>query len=226
MIEKKLIIASCISILVSACANASVLIPAKGMSVLYVNGQPADSKIRENALQVGSNQLVVRMDKDLGRGNSSDVFTSSPYILSFEAIGDEIKLDHPVARSKSEAEKAFKKQNPDWRLTQDGNKLAYQQELLQGKNGLLPFMEMDKLVKEHNDQRGITFVDGALVTATTTAIVASPVTTQSDTPKLDVKTAPSVVESVTQNVEQLKAWYLKASKKERKEFRKWMIDQE
>ena len=217
MIKKKLIVASCISILVSAVANATVLIPAKGMSVLYVNGQPADSKIRENALQVGSNQLVVRMDKDLGRGNSSDVFTSSPYILYFEAVGDEIKLDHPVARSKSEAEKAFKKQKPEWRLTEDGNKLAYKQELLKGKKGLLPFLGMDSLLKEHNNNKGITFVDGALVTATTATIMA---------PKELSKLGPVVEESSTQNIEQLKAWYLKASKKERKEFRKWMIDQE
>ncbi|MFA0047434.1 DUF2057 family protein [Vibrio sp. 10N.261.51.F11] len=207
-------------------AHAITLIPSKGVSVLYINGVEADSKLGTNIIRNGTTQVVVRMDKEVGRGSGNGVFTSKPYLLTFEAGGNEIKLDHPVARSKSEAEKAFKKQNPDWRLTQDGNELVYQQELLQGKKGLLPFMGMDKLVKEHNDQRGITFVDGALVTATTTAIVPSPVTTQSDTPKLDLKTAPSVVGSVTQNVEQLKAWYLKASKKERKEFRKWMIDQE
>ncbi len=206
--------------------HATTLIPSKGVSILYINGVEANSKLGANTIKNGMTQVVVRMDKEVGRGSGNGVFTSKPYVLTFEAGGNEIKLDHPVARSKSEAEKAFKKQNPDWRLTQDGNKLAYQQELLQGKKGLLPFMGMDKLVKGHNDQRGITFVDGVLVTATSTALIAPAVTTQSDTPKLDVKTAPIVVESVTQNVEQLKAWYLKASTAERKEFRKWMIDQE
>lgn len=207
-------------------AHAITLVPSKGVSVLYINGVEADSKLGTNIIKNGTTQVVVRMDKEVGRGSGNGVFTSKPYVLTFEVSGNEIKLDHPVARSKSEAEKAFKKQKPEWRLTQDDNKLAYQQELLQGKKGLLPFMGMDKLVNEHNDQRGITFVDGALVTATSVAIVAPAVATKSDTPKVDVKAEPSVVESATQNVEQLKAWYLKASKKERKEFRKWMIDQE
>ncbi|MGC9458459.1 DUF2057 family protein, partial [Vibrio genomosp. F10] len=37
---------------------------------------------------------------------------------------------------------------------------------------------------------------------------------------------PKLAIEDTQNVDQLKAWYLKASKSEKKEFRRWMIDQE
>ena len=47
--------------------NAATLIPAKGVSILYINGQNAQSKIGKNEIQSGTNQLIVRMDKTLGR---------------------------------------------------------------------------------------------------------------------------------------------------------------
>ncbi|WP_252027544.1 DUF2057 domain-containing protein [Vibrio sp. SCSIO 43135] len=221
------------TMMVAFSINAATLVPAKGVSVLYINGQEAESKIGKNNIDPGMNQVIVRMDKDLGRGSSSSVYTSEPFVLTFDVSGEEIKLNHPVARSKAEAEKAFRSNNPEWRLSQDGNALAYDLDKLSGKKGLLPFMGMDGIVEDYNSERGITFVDGKLVTATTAsaAVVATSASAEKEVTQTsatqvekNVVEQPKAVEP--QTVEQLKAWYKKATKAEQKEFRKWMIDQE
>ena len=169
------------------------------------------------------------MDKDVGRGSGNGVFTSKPYVVELNVSGDKIKINPPKARSVREAELAFMDDNPKWVILQDGLKLPYKQEVLKGKKGVLPYFGLGELVEKHNQQRGVYFNDGQLidkpveaqalgVAATTTAAVAS-------TSSKVEKTSPAKP-VVSNNVEQLKAWYLKASKQERKEFRRWMIDQE
>ncbi|MDE1249956.1 DUF2057 domain-containing protein [Vibrio aestuarianus] len=207
--------------------NAATLIPAKGVSILYINGQNAQSKIGKNEIQSGTNQLIVRMDKTLGKGSSGSVFTSDPYVLTFEVNGDEVKVNHPIARSVAEAEMVFKSENPQWRIEQDKQPLAYTQDQLQGKKGLLPFMGLDGLVADYNKAQGINFVDGVLVTTASAITVAS--ASSVETKPLDQvssEQASSHINAESQNLEQLKAWYLKSSAQERKTFRKWMIDQE
>ncbi|MDC5822531.1 DUF2057 family protein [Vibrio europaeus] len=211
-------------------AFALELIPAKGVSVLYINGVETESKIKPSKIESGLNQVVIRMDKNMSTGSSANVFTSKPYVLSFEAQnGAEITLEHPIARSKMEAERVFENSNPEWILKQGDRALNYSQELLAGKSGFFPYINMDELLVEHNAQRGIYFNNGQLidkpveaqaiaVAATTTAAATS------NSSKVE-KTSPAK-QVATSNVEQLKAWYLKSSKEERKAFRRWMIDQE
>ncbi|MGR5179093.1 DUF2057 family protein [Vibrio parahaemolyticus] len=213
--------------------NAATLIPMKGISLLYINGQEAESKIKPNEVKPGKTQVVLQMDKKVGRGSSQAVYTSAPYVLTFDVTGDEIKINHPVARSKQEAEAVFRTGNPEWRVSQDGKSLTYSQEKLQGREGMLPYMGMDELVAKHNEERGITFGSGEMVAAEVAAPVVATAAVASANGKsaqakqkaqTDKKTMPAA--SNANKVEQLKAWYLKASKEERKEFRKWMIDQE
>ncbi|GAL20308.1 hypothetical protein JCM19235_4508 [Vibrio maritimus] len=202
----------------------------KGVSLLYINGQEAESKTSANTIEEGKNQVVLRMDKKVGRGSSQTVYTSAPYVIDINVTGDEVKVNHPVARSKQEAEAAFRTGTPEWRITQDGNTLQYTQEKLQGRDGFLPYSDVGELVAKHNEQRGITFSGGEVAQVSTAAATTAAVATTavvSEAPKLEAtsKKAPETVTNQN-NVEQLKAWYLKASKAERKEFRKWMIDQE
>lgn len=230
---KKSIVAALVALGCSFSVSAATLIPLKGVSVYFINGQEAESRIGKNELTEGENQVVVRMDKKVGKGSSSGVFTSAPYVLTFNVSGDEVKINHPVARSEQEAKAAFRTDQPDWRITQDGSTLSYSQEKLQAQSGFLPYMKMDELIAAHNAERGIVFDNGQMTKAeqatTATLVTTAAVATSKDVtaannnaPKTTVKAEPTKVE----NVEQLKAWYLKASKEERKEFRKWMIDQE
>ncbi|WGV99329.1 DUF2057 family protein [Vibrio sp. YMD68] len=232
----KIKLAISIACMMAFSTNAATLIPAKGVSILYINGQEADAKIGKNKVLEGETQLIVRMDKELGRGNSKEVFTSDPYVVSLVVTGDELKINHPVARSTIEAESAFKSKAPQWRITQDGAELSYSQEPLPKKKGMLPFMGLDTIVSDYNEDKGIFFVDGVLTAATvapasvaavatTTAVVATSAESKVATDAI-ANEQPKLAIEDTQNVDQLKAWYLKASKSEKKEFRRWMIDQE
>ena len=215
--------------LVIGSVNAATLSPKRGVSILYINGQASQSKIGENKISEGFNQIVVKMDKDMSRGSSSDVFTSKPYALTFTLSGGEVVVEHPVARSMTEARRAFENGNPKWVVKVDGRPVEYQQTEIKGKSGFLPFSGIESSLSEHNEKNGIFFDNGQLidkpveaqaiaVAATTTAAVTS---TSSKVEKTSL--AKPVA---TSNVEQLKAWYLKSSKEERKAFRRWMIDQE
>lgn len=215
--------------LFSFTVSAATLTPAKGVSILYINGQEAESKIDSQQIPRGYVQLIVKMDKKLGRGNSAKVFTSYPYVLSFNVTGEEITIDTPPARSTQEATNAFKSERPEWELIQDGKSLEYTQELLPSNGGLFPYLAMDKLVAGYNQSRGIYFDNGQLidkpVEAQAIAVAATTTAAVTSTSNKVEKTSPAKP-VVSNNVEQLKAWYLKSSKQERKEFRRWMIDQE
>jgi uncharacterized protein YccT (UPF0319 family) len=225
------IIAAMLSMGMVVNANAATLVPMKGVSILYINGQKADSKITENEVDEGMTQVVVRMDKKVSRSSSQKVYTSAPYVITFDVTGNEVKINHPVARSKSEAEAVFRTGNPDWRITQDGKSLAYEQEKLKGKDGFLPYAGMDELVAKHNKTRGLSFgASGLEVAAASTAAVATTAVVASSGNKAKVKKTENKKGAAGQSngtpVEHLKKWYLNASSAERKEFRKWMIDQE
>ncbi|MGR5503251.1 DUF2057 family protein [Vibrio sp. DNB22_10_4] len=224
---------SVITILLAAssafAASAATLTPMNGVSLLYVNGQESESKIRSNDVESGTTQVVIRMDKKVGRGSSQSVYTSAPYVITFNITGDEVKINHPVARSKQEASAAFRLPEPEWRITQDGNSLSYTVEKLKGREGAFPYSGIGELIAEYNEQRGITFGgESASEVASATAAVAATATTAvaASTPKVVEKPQAVKGDAKSSNMEQLQALYLKASKTERKEFRKWMIDQE
>jgi uncharacterized protein YccT (UPF0319 family) len=201
---------------------AATITPTSGVSILFVNGQPAEDKMSENQLTDGFNQVVVRMDKNMAPSgaSNSDVFTSKPYVLDIENVHGDLKIAHPQARSRMEAEKVFKSDQPNWLLEQDGKAISYKQEVLKGKSGLFPYLGMDKLIAEHNQSRGIYFENGQVVDQPVAVQVASVAANSAESYK-----APKP-QIITNNVEQLKAWYLQSSTEERKAFRRWMIDQE
>ncbi|MEH0741610.1 DUF2057 domain-containing protein [Vibrio cholerae] len=206
-------------------SHAATLTPKRGVSILYINGQSAENKIGVNSIKEGYTQIVVRMDKNMSKGSSGDVFTSKPYVLTFTMSGDQATIDHPVARSSMEARAVFESPNPEWRLFIDGNEVEYTQGIIQGKTGFLPFSGLKASLAEYNEQRGIYFDKGTLVDKPVAAVSATVVTAAAVT---DMPEAPQVAPQVvdTNNLEQLKAWYLKSSTEERKAFRRWMIDQE
>jgi len=202
----------------SSITNAASITPHSGVSILYINGQSAEDKMGRNELDEGFNQVIVRMDKDMSRGSSSDIFTSKPYVLNLENVQGDVAINHPQTRSMMEAKKAFNGNQPKWVVEQDGKAMSYKQEVLESKSGLFPYLGMDKLVAEHNQSRGIYFNNGQVMDKP--VAVQTAVTSSSSTSEVATQAA------VTTNTEQLKAWYLKSSPEERKAFRKWIIDQE
>ncbi len=193
-------------------ANSATLIPAEGISVLYINGVETEKSIGKQRVDIGETEIIVRLDKNFGRGNSTKIYTSSPYVVKFSVSGDEVKLNHPVARSYQEAEKAFRDNQPSWLITQDGTEISYQQELLPPKDGMFPYLGLDTLVADYYSKKNNEVTKEQAIVAATSSLPVSN------------KSASQVQEA--SNLTQLQAWYLKSSAEERKAFRRWMIDQE
>ncbi|KII75862.1 hypothetical protein PL18_17620 [Vibrio renipiscarius] len=202
--------------------QAAVLSAQDGVSILYINGQKAEQKIGQNQVEEGFVQTVVRFDDKLG----SRVFTSKPYVISFDSQGENFKVVAPDVNSEMAAEQEFSKAAPSWKVLVDGQEIVFEQAVLEGKGGFMPYAGMENLVAEHNKQRGVYFKDGVLIDAPV-AIETAAVATSSVVANGSSSTvaAPAPV-MATKTVDQLKAWYLQANKEERKEFRRWMIDQE
>ncbi|EGU32236.1 hypothetical protein VII00023_15111 [Vibrio ichthyoenteri ATCC 700023] len=197
--------------------HAAEITASRGVSILYINGQAAEQKIGINKVGEGFTQVVVQLDDKLGKGN---VFTSKPYVINFDAQDKDYKITLPKFYSEMAAKEEFAKASPNWGLESNGSEVEFDQALLEGKKGFMPYGGMENLIAEHNKQRGIYFQNGQLIdapVAVETAAVTSSVVKSSQ---------PKATTVATKNVDQLKAWYLQASKEERKEFRRWMIDQE
>ncbi len=196
-------------------ANSAILIPEKGVSVLYINGVETEKSIGQQQVKSGDIEAIVRFDKDFSRSGSKNRFTSSPYVVKFSVSGSEVKLLHPIARSYQEAENAFRHNQPQWTVEQDGKEIAYQQELLPPNDGLFPYLGMDKIVADYYSKKSNTMTQATAIVATSTVVAAGEVSEPQATSSQEVS-----------NLTQLQAWYLKSSDEERKAFRRWMIDQE
>ncbi|BCL69160.1 UPF0319 protein [Vibrio nigripulchritudo] len=186
-----------------------------GVDLLVLNGMESSEFEEGFKLSEGTNQAVVKMSKSFGSGGSKDIFTSSPYIVSFQASGKDITIAHPKVYSVQHARNLFNK-NPQWLVYEDGDLIDSETVFLEGKGGFVPYWDVKALVRDYNEKNGITF---AAVSASTVAVAEVKSATKS-------KAVTSEKVDASQALSQLQAWYLKASKEERKAFRKWMIDQE
>lgn len=200
---KKTIIATA-TLLASVAAQAAVLETDYRIRVLMVNGQEIQDtqKIDKDHYQLPDEQtqLVIQVKGPFGNGSDSKYFESKPYLMTFD-VAQPLKLDLPEKlRSKSKAERAFRRNNaPKWRLTdKSGSAVAYQTELLKGKEGFMPYADIPGLVSEYNQSRGIVFKG---VTLTHEAV------------------KPTQVENST--VKTLEYWFNDASKEDQQAFLEW-----
>lgn len=183
--------------------NAEELIPQKGVEILVVNGVEVTEDREPVELQDGLNQVVVRYSNLVGKGGSKKVFESKPFILSFNAPEKQSTLTAPKTYSYEQAIKTFKK-SPEWVIESEDNEIAYSQEVLKSRGGFLPYRDIEELVAKHNQENGLSF--GSAASAQT------------------VEGNKNSANNKVSNLEQLQAWYTKASKEERKAFQKWIID--
>lgn len=205
--------------------QAAELSANRGISILYINGQAAEQKIGTNEIDEGFTQVIVKLDDKLGKGGSAKVFTSKPYTINFDAQDADYKITLPKMFSEMEAQEEFAKAKPGWGVEANGQPVEFTQAVVEGKKGFMPYAGMDEIVAKHNQQRGIYFQDGQLIDAPV-AVEMAVVTTASVNAVVGESKTTAAPVKVSSNVEQLKAWYLQANKEERKEFRRWMIDQE
>lgn len=220
---KKALITLVLGFIASGVINAAEVIPTKNVRLLIVNEKVTESKTEPSILAQGKNQIVVRMNQNLGRGSNKRVFDSEPFILQFEAENADIEVIAPEVYSYEQAINHFKKQ-PDWKLLSNGQLIEFSMVKLPARDGMLPYYDVDEMIVDYNKENDIFFGEEAKIIASATLAGTSVVMTEGANEQ--VAAVSKTTMSSKENLDQLKAWYLKASKAERKEFRRWMIDQE
>ncbi|MDA0147272.1 YccT family protein [Vibrio sp. LaRot3] len=183
-----------------------------GIDVLALNGksvQNADSI----ELPAGENQIVIEYSKALKSGSSKKTYTSKPYVVSIHVANelDSYKLGIETYRTYELAKVKFDAGNVEWQVSNNGSPTEYDLELLPGVPGLLPYANIEEAIRLYNKNNGIVLTSSGAMNINEAA----------------VSVAKDGKITVTGDaVTQLKLWYTKASKEERKEFRRWMIDQD
>ncbi|WP_315972479.1 YccT family protein [Photobacterium sanguinicancri] len=212
---KKTIVSLALGMLLAATAQANTLETEYGLSVMAINGVAvnSDNAIADNTYNIaeGKNQVVIRGEKMLRRGTQTELFSTKPFIMSFDSTDDVVIRFPEAANNYRAAETEFRGDAPKWNVTVGSTALPYQAEVLPGSGGFIPYSDIEELVASYNQEKGIALEQGKLTDMTKAAVVvndAGEVTITGD------------------SLAQLKLWYTKASTKEKKAFKIWMAEQE
>ncbi|MEZ8265521.1 DUF2057 family protein [Vibrio cyclitrophicus] len=187
---------------------------ASGVEVLFINSQDAKQMNEPFALTIGSNQIVLRMNTMLGRGEQRGNFTSSPYILTLDVHGEELEIEGPQLSDVLQARKVFEGDTIDWNVSLDDSGIDYGQVEMVGKKGVFPYSNLDEQLAIYNAANGISFA-GNVIAPVTEASLANGM-------QQTVKSA----EQDSLAMQKAKMSYLKLSPTERKSLRKWLVDQQ
>ncbi|MGD8111084.1 YccT family protein [Vibrio sp. TRT 17S01] len=182
--------------------SANQINATRGVEILVVNGVEVNGKDTYN-INNGFNQLVVQMSQRLSNGSKREQFTSKPYVISF-STSDNITIKVPNVVSYIDAENKFR-QGPDWRVSSNGISINYKTALLPGDEGFMPYSDLEALVSKYNNEHNIVLA--------------------ADNDTLAGELEKAKLEKSQEVVKQLKLWYKKASKDEKKQFVEWLDTQ-
>ncbi|GAB7222534.1 DUF2057 domain-containing protein [Vibrio owensii] len=193
--------------------TSATLTTAQGVQVLFVNGVSADDLSEPFGLVDGSNQVVVKVNKAIGRGDKRTQVYSAPYILGFSSGAGELYVDAPSFREKRQADKLFEQDKMDWKVSFNDKSIVYSQYKMPGKKGAFPYSNLDEQLAEYNETNGVFFANGKRVELSElqTATVATATS----------KSAQRVKSAVTK----AKIAYLEMTDEERQAFMKWVAQQ-
>lgn len=215
-------------LLLSGAVSAANIIPDESIRLLVVNGVNVDTvleKADKAKVDSGYTQLVVRYSEKVGKGSTGRVYDSNPFLLMFEAGEKDVTIVAPDFVDYEQAKRHFKKK-PDIKLIVDGKEIPYTYDKLPGRGGFMSYRKPEELVAKYNAENGISFGVNAELIAEAQTVSDKPVPQTKATTHTQTAVEASSAAVAISNVDQLKGWYLKASKAERKEFKKWMIDQD
>ncbi|MGI9947566.1 DUF2057 family protein [Vibrio hyugaensis] len=190
---------------------SATLSTAQGVQVLFVNGVSADDLSEPFGLVDGSNQVVVKVNKAIGRGDKRTQVYSAPYILGFSSDGGELYIDAPSFREKRQADKLFEQEKMDWEVSFNDKSIDYSQYKMPGEKGAFPYSNLDEQLAEYNEANGVFFANGKRVELS------------------ELQTATATTSKSTQRVKspitKAKIAYLEMTDEERQAFMKWVAQQ-
>ncbi|MEZ8084292.1 MULTISPECIES: DUF2057 family protein [Vibrio] len=192
--------------------SSTELDAAQGVEVLFINSQKQMDE--PFMLTTGSNQIVLRIDTMLGRGEQRGNFTSAPYILTLDVNGGELEIDGPKLKDVPQARKVFEGDTIDWNVSLNGSDIDYDQIKMVGKKGMLPYSNLDEQLAIYNAANGISFAGNVIATVAGASLVNGK------------QQAAKSVGQDSLEMQKAKMSYLKLSPTERKSLRKWLVDQQ
>lgn len=210
--SKKFISAvGCIALLASQLVQAEVKIPIPDtINLLVVNS--LKPKIEKGGLfgtdtlvlPDGENQIVFKFQPSVMENDTLRRVYSDAIIAKFSAQDDELKFVLPEYRDLNQARNEIG--NFEWSMVNNKDQVVDVESEPLSANGVQLGRNFLEDVTDYNRRGGV-----AAITTGAVAVKSLPVQGQ--------------VKSDSENVGQLKAWYLKANKQERKDFQVWLIDQ-
>ncbi|NAZ95596.1 DUF2057 family protein [Vibrio toranzoniae] len=194
--------------------SSTELDASQGVEVLFINSQDAKQMDEPFMLATGSNQIVLRMNTMLGRGEQRGNFTSAPYILTLNVNDGELEIDGPKLKDVLQARKVFEGDTIDWNVSLNGSDIDYDQIKMVGKKGMLPYSNLDEQLAIYNAANGISFTGNVIAPVAGASLVNGK------------QQAAKSVGQDSLEMQKAKMSYLKLSPTERKSLRKWLVDQQ
>ncbi|WP_237475524.1 DUF2057 family protein [Vibrio tetraodonis] len=206
---------------VSYSAMAVELDLASGISVPVLNGK----EVKDDNFELieGENQLVFEFAGKLKDNNKRKYYSSRPYIVTLDLTGANTLQVELVSNKLNKIDRSVNKKQPIFEFKIDGKTVQDSQQMLPPAGGVFPYSNVPLLVESYNKERGLVFDSGKVVELK--AELAKLEQGESVTSG-ERKTTTIAGVTETESTLQLKLWYLKASNEERKNFKRWMIEQD
>lgn len=138
--------------------DAATLQTERGVEVLFVNSQNADDLDSPFTLSEGSNQLVIRVNKAIGRGDKRTQIKSAPYILNVDVDSGALYIDAPSIKDARKAEQLFSDEKLDWNVTLNDQAIDYSQYKMPGDKGAFPYANLEQQLAKYNLANGVQVV--------------------------------------------------------------------
>lgn len=192
-----------------------------GISAEVLNGKKVKDENYE--LVKGDNQFVFEFSGKLKDGHKREYYSSRPYIVTLDLENADVLKVELVSNKFSNIEKKVNKREPIFKFTIDGKAVTDSQEMLPPAEGAFPYSNVPALVDTYNKERGLVFDSGKVV-----ELKAELAKLEQSEPVATGEKATTTIAGVkeSENTLQLKLWYLRASDEERKNFKRWMIEQD
>ncbi|WP_297482432.1 DUF2057 domain-containing protein [uncultured Photobacterium sp.] len=201
--------------LFSVTAQAATLTVADKVKLLAVDGKEVKgqgwSEVESVELTEGKHQVVVRFDGDVKRGSKTTIYTTRPYLFDIDLADMNAEITLPRLTTESQA-KAFFERGATWQLAlENGAVKPLAGVELQGE-GFAAYSDIEAVIAAYNRDNGIVIEQGNSVDLQQVSV--------------DVDNETGKVEITGDALTQLKMWYTKASKEDKKAFKIWMAEKD
>ena len=201
--------------LFSVTAQAATLTVADKVKLLAVDGKEVKgqgwSEGEGVELTDGKHQIVVRFDGEVKRGSKTTIYTTRPYLFDIDLVDRNAEITLPRLTTESQA-KAFFERGATWQLAlENGVTKPLVGVELQG-DGFAAYSDIEAVIAAYNRDNGIVIEQGNAVDLQQVSV-----NVDNETGKVEI-TGDALI--------QLKMWYTKASKEDKKAFKIWMAEKD